>query len=473
MPIPVIQVSQMREWEAASWAAGRNEQEVISRVGHIVTQRACRMTRRGDLIVVLAGKGHNGDDARQCSRNFSDREVILIDATDPVEALREFSAQRSLQPALVVDGLFGIGVNRPLDDSWQTLIREVNDSQIPVLSIDSPSGLNSDTGTAWGAAICATVTLTLAAPKLGLVQAAAWEYVGRLEIAPDIGLIPASPKSDLYWTDSGDFRDYPPPRPVAGHKGIFGHVTIVGGSFGYHGAGVLAARGALRAQPGLVTLFPDPSVYIPVATQLQSVMVKPWTLKEFSGHTGTALLFGPGLAGPDLAPELRAEMIRLWREAPIPVLADATGLDWLVPGPVASGALRVITPHPGEAARLLGISAAEIQADRARATAELSRKFGDCRVVLKGHQTMIGRSSGPLFLNPTGNPYLAQGGSGDLLAGYLAGLLAQPTLQEDPERALRYGVWQHGAAADALMARNRSWTLEELAVGLGNNPQTP
>ncbi len=472
MPIPVIQVSQMREWEQSSWAAGRNEQEVISRVGHIVTQRACRMTRRGDLIVVLAGKGHNGDDARQCSRNFSDREVILIDATDPVEALKEFSAQRTLQPALVVDGLFGIGLNRTLDGAWQALIRGVNESQIPILSIDSPSGLNSDTGDVWGAAICATVTLTLAAPKRGLVQASAWEHVGRLEVAPDIGLIPASPESNLYWTGSGDFRDYPPPRPVAGHKGTFGHVTIVASSLGYHGAGVLAARGALRAQPGLVTLFTDPSVYIPVASQLQSVMVKPWALKEFSAHAGTALLFGPGLAGPDLALDLRTEMGRLWNEAPIPILTDATGLEWLIPGPVASKALRVITPHPGEAARLLGISVAEVQADRARATAGLSRRFGDCWVVLKGHQTMIGRSSGPLFLNPTGNPCLAQGGSGDLLAGYLAGLLAQPGLRESAESALRYGVWQHGAGADALTARNRSWTIEDLAVSLGNNHQT-
>jgi NAD(P)H-hydrate repair Nnr-like enzyme with NAD(P)H-hydrate dehydratase domain len=213
-------------------------------------------------------------------------------------------------------------------------------------------------------------------------------------------------------------------------------------------------------------------VYIPVASQLQSVMVKPWALKEFSAHAGTALLFGPGLAGPDLALDLRTEMGRLWNEAPIPILTDATGLEWLIPGPVASKALRVITPHPGEAARLLGISVAEVQADRARATAGLSRRFGDCWVVLKGHQTMIGRSSGPLFLNPTGNPCLAQGGSGDLLAGYLAGLLAQPGLRESAESALRYGVWQHGAGADALTARNRSWTIEDLAVSLGNNHQT-
>src|SRR5512140_111712 len=182
MSAPVLSVAQMRKWEKASWAAGRNEAEVISRVGHLVTARARQMTRPGDLIVVLAGKGHNGDDARHCSQNLNDREVYLINVADPQEGLEEFRSQLSLQPTLVIDGLFGIGLDRPLDTAWTQLVERINGTHLPILAIDVPSGLNSDTGEAQGTAIRAAVTLTLGAPKRGLVQPRAWPYVGRLEV---------------------------------------------------------------------------------------------------------------------------------------------------------------------------------------------------------------------------------------------------------------------------------------------------
>lgn len=467
MPIPVIQISQMREWEEETWAAGRKETEVISRVGHIVTQRACQMTRPGDLIVVLAGKGHNGDDARQSSQNFSDREVFLINVTDPTAALDEFSTQLSLQPGLIVDGLFGVGLNRPLSEKWIRFVEGINASLIPILSIDVPSGLNADTGVPQGTAVRATVTLTLAAPKRGLVSSAAWASVGRLEVARDIGLVSNRPSSELHWTDRDDFRNYPPPRPVAGHKGSFGHLAIVAGSRGYHGAAVLAARGALQAQPGLVTAFTAEESYLPVACQLQSAMVKTWS-REWTGiESHTALLFGPGLADSNIPQQVKDEMVVLWRDAPIPVIADASGLDWLVPGEVKTSSLRVITPHPGEAARLLKTSTSEVQEDRPKTVMELSKRWGNCWVILKGHQTLVGRSSGGITVNSSGNPSLAQGGSGDLLAGYLSGLLAQPELQREPQKALAYGVWQHGAAADSLSARKRNWPIEELIPELG------
>jgi NAD(P)H-hydrate epimerase len=129
--------------------------------------------------------------------------------------------------------------------------------------------------------------------------------------------------------------------------------------------------------------------------------------------------------------------------------------------------VRVITPHAGEAARLLGSSTAKVQEDRVQALRELSRRFGNCHVVLKGHQTLIGRAKEELSVNSSGNPFLGQGGSGDLLAGYLGGLLAQPELQREAGRALRFGVWQHGAAADALMASRLNFTIEELAGVIG------
>jgi NAD(P)H-hydrate epimerase len=151
----------------------------------------------------------------------------------------------------------------------------------------------------------------------------------------------------------------------------------------------------------------------------------------------------------------------------MPVVADASGLDWLESGPVSADAIRVITPHPGEAGRILGSSAASVQADRLSALRELSRRLGNCFVVLKGHQTLVGCATGPVFVNSSGNPWLAQGGSGDLLGGFLAGLLAQPDWQKDPMTAIRYAVWQHGAAADRLAETQSNWTVEDLSGQLG------
>src|SRR5882762_10702648 len=153
MPAPVISVAQMREWEKATWAAKRSPAQVISRVGHIVTARVKQLTRPGDLIVILGGKGHNGDDARQTGQNLSDHEVTLLNVLDPAVALKEFNSQLSMRPTLIVDGLFGIGLNRPLEAPWIKLIEKINQTPIPVLSIDVPSGLNADTGEPEGGAI--------------------------------------------------------------------------------------------------------------------------------------------------------------------------------------------------------------------------------------------------------------------------------------------------------------------------------
>jgi ADP-dependent NAD(P)H-hydrate dehydratase / NAD(P)H-hydrate epimerase len=457
----------MREWEKASWSAGRTEEEVIRRVGHIVAHKARQMTRPGDLIVVLGGKGHNGDDARHASQNLTEREVYLINVAEPQAALAQLRSQISLQPCLLVDGLFGIGLNRPLDKRWLSLINEINASRIPVMSIDVPSGLNADSGKPLGGAVQAQLTLTLAAPKQGLLLPSAWPFTGRLEVARDIGLVACPFKGNWQWTFPEDFERFPPPRPVAGHKGSFGHAVIIGGSHGYHGASVLSARGALKAAPGLVTLFTSEEVYLPVASQLQAAMVHAWKPGKELPPTTTALLAGPGLADPRLPKDLIAQIQRWWAELPLPMIVDASALEWIPQGVAASGAIRVITPHPGEAARLLKKTAAEIQENRLAAAQELSRCFGNCWVVLKGHQTAVGRSSDGWHVNSSGNPFLAQGGSGDLLSGYLTGLLAQPALSEEPLTSLRFGVWQHGAAADKLLSKQRVWTLEQLPATLG------
>jgi hydroxyethylthiazole kinase-like uncharacterized protein yjeF len=467
MPIPVITVAQMREWEQATWAAGRTEAEVIRRVGEVLARRALRLTRLGSRILILAGKGHNGDDARAACDQLGNRQVDVLNVTAPETDLPKLEAALAARPALVVDGLFGIGLNRPLDAAWINFIARVNQAQRPVLAVDVPSGLNAETGETFGAAIEAAVTLTVGAPKRGLLQPAAWPFVGRLEVADDVGLVPCPARAEWNWTLPGDFADFPAARPVASHKGSFGHLGILAGSVGFHGAAVLAARAAQRAQPGLVTLITHEPAYYAIASQLQAVMVKPWTPALHLPGDFSALLIGPGLASPDLPPEMKALTRRLWRDLLSPVVVDASALDWLPLDPVPRNAIRVLTPHPGEAARLLKSTPPQVQADRPRALREISRGFGHSWVVLKGHQTLIGRSTGDLFVNPSGNPHLAQGGSGDVLSGFIAGLFAQPALQATPDRTLRYAVWQHGAAADHLQQRQSNWTIEEFLAEIG------
>lgn len=465
MPIPVVSIAQMREWEKNSWAKGQSESEVIRRVGRAVADCATRLTRTGDLIIALAGRGNNGADARAALEHFDERRLDILELRDPRTDVNELETILASRPALLIDGLFGIGLNRPLDDGWCDVIRRINAAKLSVLSVDIPSGLNADTGEPEGAAIEASVTLTVGAPKSGLLKKSSWRYAGRVELANDVGLGPCPVTTDLRWTLPSDFEKFPPHRTAASHKGDFGHLAILAGSPGYHGAAVLAARGAQRARPGLITLITHESSYQPCAAQSQAVMVHSWPAGFQEGIS--AVLAGPGLAGISESSEIRRRVVSLWREADTPVIVDASALGWLQPGRIPEGVVRVITPHPGEAARLLGTTSAAIQADRREALRALSKKFGGCCVVLKGHQTLVGVADEPVFVNSSGNPGLAQGGSGDVLAGFIAGFLAQPSLREDPLKAIRYAVWQHGAAADALERSGRSWIIEELLDELG------
>ncbi|MGD0253720.1 MAG: NAD(P)H-hydrate epimerase, partial [Verrucomicrobiota bacterium] len=233
MPVPVINLAQMREWERATWAAGQTEAGVIRHVGEKVAECALQLTRAGDTILILAGKGHNGDDARAARKHLRDRRVEVLDVTDPEAALAKFQRRTDVPPVsdlsvsnekrpeacptLLIDGLFGIGLNRPLDNGWKKFITAVNQSKIPVLAVDVPSGLNADTGEVQGAAIEAAVTLTVGAPKIGLLAQNAWPFVGRLEVATDVGLVPCPHKGDLNWTLPEDFDGFPPRRAVAAH----------------------------------------------------------------------------------------------------------------------------------------------------------------------------------------------------------------------------------------------------------------
>ena len=255
MSIPVLSVAQMREWEAATWRSGQTEAEVIRRVGRVVAENILRLTSPGDFVLLLAGRGHNGDDVRAAQEHLlSNRRVELLEINSPGETLPLLEQALLKKPALVVDGIFGIGLNRPLDEAWQKFITRLNEARCRVLAVDVPSGLNADTGGTFGAAVEATVTLTVGAPKNGLLTANAWPFVGRLEVTPDVGLLPCPLPSETRWTLPGDFAAFPPARPAVGHKGRFGHLAIIAGSVGYHGAAVLAALGAQRSGAGKVSL---------------------------------------------------------------------------------------------------------------------------------------------------------------------------------------------------------------------------
>lgn len=517
MPLPVLTVAQMRAWEMATWAAGVREADVIARVGEAIARKIRELVPASGRVLLLAGRGNNGNDVRAAlphlpsgaaafqppAESEPDRaayRVSLLEVTDPAEALPELERLLADRPDLVVDGLFGIGLNRPLSPEWCRLIETVNASGRPVLAVDVPSGLDADSCAHFGAAIRADVTLTVGAPKRGLIRESAYEFVGRLEVAADVGLLPnleavIGSQTGLRsedgwefrqaWTVASDFAGLPPRRRVDSHKGSYGHLVIIAGSLGYHGAAVLAARAAGAARPGLVTVITSPGAYPVVAVQLAFAMVRPWGESLELPAKASAVLIGPGLAGSDVPDWLKAQTLTWWRELPLPLIVDASALDWLavdhrnwwqglkkagldVPDLMQghhswhrSVAPRIITPHPGEAARWFP----EPVADRFASAEHLGRVAGI--TVLKGHQTLVAGPDSPTFLNPTGHPGLAQGGSGDVLAGFAAGLLAQPGLQADPLKTVRYAVWEHGAAADRLEALRRNWTAEELAAEIG------
>lgn len=470
MAAPVLTVSQVREWEEASWAAGISQEEVIHKAGGRVAYYAEKMTNPGDKILIVAGKGHNGDDALQAGNQLAERGVKVIRVINPESAILELKSALNEGFSLLIDGLFGIGLNRELDEKYRNLIDILNQFKTPILSVDVPSGLNAETGEVMGNAVKATATVTLGAVKRGMLRTGAAQYIGRLYLAREIGLKEIRLESDVYWTEPFDFNDFPPERNVATHKGTYGHLLIVAGSSGYHGAAVLASKSAQKAQPGLITLLTAPDVYLPVASQVSQAMVHPWKPSIALPEKTTAIVIGCGLASGELPPGLIDFCVKLWNDSPVPVCVDASALDWLPKGRIKSNAPRVITPHPGEAARMLKTTSEEILSDRLEAVRRLSKLYGNCYVVLKGHQTLVGNYNGAIYVNPTGNPYLAQGGAGDALAGFIGGLIAQPLLQKDILTALRYAVWQHGLSADYLQKNNPGrWTIEDLLDALNLN----
>ncbi|MBM4295010.1 MAG: NAD(P)H-hydrate dehydratase [Deltaproteobacteria bacterium] len=438
-------------------------------------------------VAVLAGRGNNGGDgfvvARYLANAGESVAVFLLGRRDQVQGdarvnleiltrqgveVIEILDESHLNPVvhrlawsgLIVDALLGTGLNSPVAGLMAALIEKVNHLRPPVLAVDIPSGLSADTGEVMGVAVRAKVTATYGWPKIGQVAPSGRDYVGRLWQV-DISIPPNLPQDlAVELVEAGEMRRLLPPRPFGSHKGAFGHLAVLAGSQGKTGAAAMTADGALRAGAGLVTLGIPASLNDILEVKLTEAMTLPLPEAEGARALGlqampairqfladkTAAALGPGLG----THEETCEVVRqLTRDLPLPLVIDADGLNALAPDPQwlqdAPGP-RILTPHPGEMARLTGAPVRDIQADRLQAAREAAARYGAV-LVLKGAQTVVADPEGRVSLNPTGNPALASGGTGDVLTGLIGGFLAQKMIPWD---AARLGVYLHGLAADYL-----------------------
>jgi NAD(P)H-hydrate epimerase len=458
-------------------------------------------------VGIICGRGNNGGDgfvvARTLLQRGVDTSVFVIgsladvrgDARTNIDILGrlgvtvvEISDEQTWelhfseisQCSLIVDAIVGTGLTSALSGMMETVVADINASAIPVVSIDLPSGLSADTPDLVGDCIQASMTVTLAAPKLPLVLPPGETHAGDIVVA-DIG-VPGDvvegldgPRVDLL--TPAQVRVLVEPRAPESHKGDFGRVTIVAGSRGKTGAAYLAGIGALRSGAGLVTIATPASCLPIVASMAPEFMTEPLAESEQGTVVTEAveailalqqdvISCGPGLGrGPAVA-----EFVRLLVDrATVPLVLDADALTVLADDPsVLMGKEEreiIITPHPGEMARLTGASIEEVQTSRL----QIASEFASSRrlyVVLKGHRTIVATPDGHVFINPTGNPGMASGGTGDVLAGMIAAWLAQLL---DAEAACRLAVFLHGAAGDlaAMHEGEVSTTASDLAACLG------
>ena len=418
-------------------------------------------------VLVIAGPGNNGGDALEVAahlkRWFFRVRVVFSGARDNLSkdaraAFAKWEAEGGglekdipgdVRFDLAVDGLFGIGLTRALAGEHAALVGRLNALGAAILSLDVPSGINADTGAVMGCAVRASHTLTFIAHKPGLLTLDGPDHCGELRL-DTLGIDPEpllAPEGTLLDRDvlASAIRQ----RAKNFHKGQSGSVGILGGAAGMVGAAVIAGRAALKCGAGRVylgLLTPRP-LYVDYA-QPELMLRKPKEL--FAKSFVNVLVAGPGMGKSDSARRLLAAAL----DAPIPILLDADALNMVAAGRVLAASLAkrkgatVLTPHPAEAARLLGVTTAEVQADRiasARAIAQRYRSW----VVLKGNGSVIAAPEGRFWINPSGNPGMASAGMGDALSGMIAAFTAQGA---KPLQALLAGVYLHGAAADALVA---------------------
>jgi len=439
-------------------------------------------------VGVIAGRGNNGGDGFVMARYLKQKGIqvhvyLLVekkkvrgDAAANLNFLKplgvplteipdedSFSKSKSEMAGLDVwvDAILGTGLKSDVSGHFKTIIEFINDLNKPVFAVDIPSGLNADTGQPCGVCIHARATATFAFAKTGHLVHPGADYTGTLEIV-DIGIPPhivaaVGPRQFLVTPEL--IRSYLPPRPADAHKGSSGHLLVVAGSTGKTGAAAMTSMSALRVGAGLVTLGVAESLNPILEAQMLEAMTAPLP-ESRAGVLGESafdaiqklipgkkcLAIGPGLGQ---APET-AELVRhIIAASEIPVVVDADGLNNLA-GCVQilskAKAPVILTPHPGEMARLINSDTRRIQQDRVASAREFAAQF-KVHLVLKGARTVIAHPDGTVYINPTGNPGMAAGGMGDVLTGMIAGLVCQGV---SPDAAAQAGVYLHGAAADSL-----------------------
>jgi NAD(P)H-hydrate epimerase len=425
-------------------------------------------------IVVLCGKGNNGGDGLAIARQLHTRfrplalDVVLLAAPEDLKGdaaanLRMLAVagcpvlseipERARHATVVIDALLGTGITGPAGGRMLEGIRQINSAfaLAKVVAVDLPSGMASDSAEPVGETARADYTVTFTAPKPAQVLPPNCDRVGELVVGA-IG----SPE-ELYqdaWLsllEPAMFRSLLQPRPPGGHKGTFGHVLVIAGSRGKTGAAAMAGIAALRSGAGLVTVASASSAIFVIATHAPELMTVPLT----ETHNGaiaqavdlesliegkTVIAIGPGLGRHPGTDTLVATVVE---EFARPMVVDADALGTPVQG--APGRVRVLTPHPGEMARLTGQTVTEIQKDRVGAARALAIAR-QVTVVLKGQRTLIAFPDGRVWINPTGTPAMGTGGSGDILTGLIAGLLAQ--FPSQPDEAVAAAIYLHGRAGE-------------------------
>ena len=438
MPSPIYACADIRRIEQAFAGA---TPPLMERAGAAAADLAAALAGERQDVLVLAGPGNNGGDARIVAERLKEKFFRVTVATRPDDIPQA-------RWGLVVDGLFGIGLAREISGDYARLVQYANRQDCPVLALDVPSGLDADSGRVLGCAVRASHTVTFIALKPGLLTLDGPDHCGEIAVR-ELGLdvqkaLPAS----AWVADPALFGEVLRARPRNFHKGMAGTVGVLGGARGMVGAALLAGRAAVKLGAGRVRvgfLAEDYPGVDPLAAEMMLGHAD-----DVLGMDLDAVVAGPGLGTSERAETVVGAVVA----SDMPCVLDADALNLLAEYPelVTACARRsaetLLTPHPAEAARLLGSSIPEVQSDRLRAAREISRKF-NAHVVLKGNGSVLAARDGHWFVNRTGNPGLASAGTGDVLAGMLGALLAQ---RFTGESSLVLGVHLHGAAADELSA---------------------
>ena len=465
--LPIYTTRAIRKLEALATKAS-GAPTLMERAGAAAAEFArslCGDTAKA--VLVVAGPGNNGGDAFEVAAHLKlgyfrvsvvfagERDKLPEDAR---AALGKWEAAggtlldaipETSRFDLAVDGLFGIGLTRPLEGAHAALVGKLNTLGATILSLDIPSGINADTGAVMGCAVRASHTITFLAHKVGLLTLDGPDYCGALKLE-SLGIDPATvldPEGELL--DESILKGAIHPRPRNFHKGQAGSVGVLGGAAGMVGAAVIAGRAALKCGAGRVylgLLTPRP----PCADYAQPELMLRQPSAVLEKGRVDALVVGPGMGKAISGRKLLQSALA----APVPVILDADALNLiagdrtLAAAPGKRSAPTIMTPHPAEAARLLGRTTGEVQSDRVASAREIAQRYRSL-VVLKGNGSVIAAPDGKFWINSSGNPGMASAGMGDALSGMIAALCAQGL---DPLQALLAATYLHGAAADALVA---------------------